>query len=161
MQDIFPLQNGFQHPQNGFQHPKNWSRQPKNGSQHLKNGCQHFFWVYTIKMGLNTPKMGVNTPKMGPLSGRRNWRACCLPQRWQACPRRVRQTRLHKRSAIYHESSPTRPKEETMCGACVCVLCCVLSCEFYVSKPIICVTGGVYNQPVHIVSYSASYEQFG
>ena len=48
-------------------------------------------------------------------------------------------TRRHKRSAIYHESSSTRPKEERKCGACACVvvlrvvLWCVLyvlSCEF-------------------------------
>ena len=60
------------------------------------------------------------------LSGLGNVRACCLPWKWQPFTRRVRQIRRHKRSATYHESSRTRPREERKCGACVCVLCCTV-----------------------------------
>ena len=71
---------------------------------------------------------------------------------WQPFPRRVRQTRRHMRSAIYHESSRTRLKEERKCGVVWCMLY-VLSCEFYVSTPIKCIMYGLHKQPVHTVSY--------
>ena len=67
-----------------------------------------------------------------PVSRLRNVRACCLPWRWPPFLRRNRQIHRHKRSAIYHESSRTRPKEERKCGAVWCsavLLYCCVPCD--------------------------------
>ena len=89
-------------------------------------------------------------------------KAMCAPAAFrQPFPRRVRLTRRHMRSVIYHESSRTRPEEEKKCGVvCCCIVVlyvtwCVFTCccVRVVSKPIKRSMGGIYKQPVHIVSY--------